>query len=213
MARGWIYALKAEAFDMDTSLLANLIFLVMTATVWLTVLALVTPGTGVLELLALAGLTGSVLGILTVPINMWALPLVLAGTVLFGLSIWRWQRGLWLALSALAFSLGSMFLFRIPGQILAVDPLLGAGTTLLTLTFFWLVVRKSLLAFRSPSSDSLSAVVGKVGEVRTALDPVGSVFVNGELWSARAELELAPGAKIIVTGREGLILVVQPAPS
>jgi membrane-bound serine protease (ClpP class) len=198
---------------MDTSLLANLIFLAMTATVWLTVMALVTPGTGVLELLALLALAGSTFGILTLPLNTWALPLILAGTVLFGMSVWRWQRGLWLALSAIAFSLGSMFLFRIPGRVLAVDPLLGIGTSLMTLFFFWLVVRKSLLAFRSPSSDSLSAVMGKVGEVRTALSPVGSVFVNGELWSARAESELAPGARIIVTGREGLILIVQPAPN
>ncbi len=198
---------------MDASLLANLIFLAMTATVWLTVMALVTPGTGVLELLALLALGLSTFGILSLPINLWALPLILAGTVLFGLSIWRWQRGLWLALSALAFSLGSMFLFRISGRVLAVDPLLGIGTTVLTLTFFWLVVRKSLLAFRSPSSDSLRDIMGKVGEVRTPLDPVGSVFVNGELWSARGETEMAPGARVIVTGREGLILVVQPAPN
>lgn len=198
---------------MDTSLLANLIFLAMTATVWLTVMALVTPGTGVLELLALLALAGSTFGILTLPLNYWAMPLILAGTVLFGMSIWRWQRGLWLALSAIAFSLGSMFLFRIPGRLLAVDPLFGIGTSLMTLAFFWLVVRKSLLAFRSPSSDTLSAVMGKVGEVRTALDPVGSVFVNGELWSARADGELAPGARIIVTGREGLILLVEPAPN
>ncbi|MGA9190108.1 MAG: NfeD family protein [Anaerolineales bacterium] len=196
---------------MDASLLANLIFLAMTATVWLTVMALITPGTGVLELLALVALGFSAFGILTLSINLWALPLLLAGTVLFGLSLWRWQRGLWLALSAIAFSVGSMFLFRIPGRILAVDPLLGAGTSLLTLIFFWLVVRKSLLAFRSPSSDSLSAVMGKVGEARTLLNPVGSVFVNGELWSARADTEIPPGTKIVVVGREGLILIVQPA--
>jgi membrane-bound serine protease (ClpP class) len=165
----------------------------------------------VLELLALVALAFSAFGILTLPINLWAMPLLLAGTVLFGLSIWRWQRGLWLALSAIAFSLGSMFLFHVPGRFLAVDPLLGAGTSLLTLIFFWLVVRKSLLAFRSPSSDSLSAVMGKVGEARTLLNPVGSVFVNGELWSARADTEIPPGTKIVVVGREGLILIVQPA--
>jgi membrane-bound serine protease (ClpP class) len=198
---------------MDTSLLANLIFLAMTATVWLTVMALVTPGTGVLEVLALSALAVSIYGLLTLPINLWALPLILAGTIMFGLSIWRWQRGVWLSLSALSFSLGVMFLFRISGQLLAVDPLLGVGTSLLTLAFFWLVVRKSLLAFRSPSSDSLSAVMGKVGDVRTTLNPVGSVFVNGELWSARAETELSPGTTIIVTGREGLTLIVQPAPN
>ncbi len=135
---------------MDASLLANLIFLAMTATVWLTVMALVTPGTGVLELLALMAFAASIFGIMMLPINLWALPLILAGTVFFGMSIWRWQRGLWLALSAVAFSVGSMFLFRVSDRVLAVDPLLGIGTSLLTLTFFWLVVRKSLLAFRLP---------------------------------------------------------------
>jgi membrane protein implicated in regulation of membrane protease activity len=48
--------------------------------------------------------------------------------------------------------------------------------------------------------------------VRTALDPVGSVYVGGELWSARSETALPVGIPVRVRGREGLVLLVDPVP-
>jgi membrane-bound serine protease (ClpP class) len=51
-----------------------------------------------------------------------------------------------------------------------------------------------------------------VGDVRSALEPVGSVYVGGELWSARSETPLAVGTTVRVRGREGLVLLVDPVP-
>jgi len=42
------------------------------------------------------------------------------------------------------------------------------------------------------------------------LDPVGSVYVGAELWSARCEVPLKAGAVVRVRGREGLVLIVEP---
>jgi membrane-bound serine protease (ClpP class) len=195
---------------MDPSLLANLIYLALMATIWLIALALVTPGTGILELLALGGLAVTVVGFLNLNVNVWALPVLAFGAIFFGMSIWRWQRGIWLALSAICLSLGSVIMFQVPDQSLSVHPVLAIGVSLLTLAYFWLTVRKSLLAYRAPRHDSLADILGKIGEVRTPLDPIGSVYVQGELWSARAEKLVPVGAKVQVTGREGLVLLVQP---
>jgi membrane-bound serine protease (ClpP class) len=56
----------------------------------------------------------------------------------------------------------------------------------------------------------LSKLLGEIGEVRTPLDPTGSVYISGELWTARAESTLDVGTKVRVCDREGLILVVEP---
>lgn len=41
-------------------------------------------------------------------------------------------------------------------------------------------------------------MVGEVGEARSALDPAGTVFVHGEIWTARSSRPIAKGAQITV---------------
>jgi membrane-bound ClpP family serine protease len=53
-------------------------------------------------------------------------------------------------------------------------------------------------------------VLDQIAEVRTELNPVGSIYALGELWTARADKPLKPGTKVRVTGREGLVLIVEP---
>jgi membrane-bound serine protease (ClpP class) len=56
-------------------------------------------------------------------------------------------------------------------------------------------------------------LVGSVGEVRAALDPVGQALVEGALWTARVpdgSGPLARGAKVRITSVEGLTLHVEP---
>ena len=55
------------------------------------------------------------------------------------------------------------------------------------------------------------AIAGAVGEVREN----GLVFVNGELWQARAVggEQLRPGERVRVESLEGLVLTVAPVGS
>ncbi len=194
---------------LESPLLINLLYLSLVAGFWLAAWAIVTPGTGVLEGLAIAVLVLAGLGMTIVPINTWAFGLLAIGIVLFLLSVWRKWTGVWLGLSALAFSLGSVFLFRPTGGGPGVHPLLAAVVSLLTVGFFWLSLSKALEAYRASLAHNLEFVLGKVGEVRTAIDPIGSVYVSGELWSATADESIPVGAAVRVTGREGLTLVVE----
>ncbi len=53
-------------------------------------------------------------------------------------------------------------------------------------------------------------MVGKIGTVRAGLNPIGTVFIHGELWKAKAvEDNIKKGVKVIVVGVEGLMLVVK----
>jgi membrane-bound serine protease (ClpP class) len=59
-----------------------------------------------------------------------------------------------------------------------------------------------------PTHD-LSGLIGQVGEARTRINDEGSVFVAGELWSARSDEPIPAGSSIRVLRREGFILVVE----
>jgi membrane-bound ClpP family serine protease len=54
-----------------------------------------------------------------------------------------------------------------------------------------------------------SLVLNQIGDVRTLLDPVGTVYVGGELWSAWADEMIPVGSEIRVKEREGLMLKVE----
>jgi membrane-bound ClpP family serine protease len=58
-------------------------------------------------------------------------------------------------------------------------------------------------------------LVGKVGEVRQDLNPVGSIYVAQEAWTAKLEGSgrAARGSLVRVVRQEGLTLIVQPLES
>ncbi|HEX9680026.1 MAG TPA: NfeD family protein [Anaerolineales bacterium] len=196
----------------DPYVLANLLYLMLVAGIWLAALALVTPGTGVIELLAVAALAGGGAGLLLLPANGWAFAALVVGVLMFGVALTGRRPAAWLLGSAVALSAGSVFLFRVePGGGPAVHPLLAGLTTAGTLGFFWLVIRKAAEAQRIGPVFNPAAVLGQVGEARTSLDPTGAVYVGGELWSARSAMPVVAGDRVRVTKVDGLILDVVPA--
>ncbi len=188
----------------------DVLYLTLMAGLWLSALAVVTPGTGVLELLAFLSLAATGFGTLLVPINAWGLLGLLVGLALFVMALRGRRSEAWLALSALALSLSSVFLFGLEGGAPAVNPVLASVVSLLTLGYFWIAVRKSIVAQRARPLHNPAAVVGLVGEARTPIDPTGSVYVGGELWTARARAAIPAGARVRVREKEGLTLTVEP---
>lgn len=195
---------------LDSPLLPNLLYLVLVAGLWLAALSIVTPGTGVYEGLTFLALGAAGLGTLAVPINGWAVLPIALGMLLFGFSVWRNRQGFWLLASAVALTVGSAFLFETEAGGPAVNLWLALFTSALTAGYFWLVVRTTMDAYQAVPTHDPSRVVGQIGEVRTAIDPIGSAYVNGELWTATAKNEIPPGSSVRVVDREGLMLVVEP---
>lgn len=193
-----------------TPLIPNFLYLVLVAGLWFTALAVVTPGTGVYETLAAVALIISGLGILVIPLNSLAfLPLGI-GAVLYGVSLWGRNRGVWLLLVAIFLSIGSAFIFEAEQGGPAVNLMLATFTSVLNIAFFWVIVRQAILAARTDPTINPSRVLGLIGEARTRIDPTGSVYVGGELWSARSDEPIKAGAEIQVVDREGLMLTVSP---
>ncbi len=195
---------------LESPLLPDLLYVVLVAGLWLAALAVVTPGTGVYELLALLALVTVGAATTVVAMNPWALLPVGLGVVAFAISIWSSRQEIWLVLSAVLLTVGSAFLFRREGGGAAVNPGLALLSTLGSAGFFWIVVRKVRMAQQAEPIFDPAHVLGLVGEARTPIDPIGTAYVDGELWTVRAEHPIPAGSGVRVISREGLILNVKP---
>ena len=70
---------------------------------------------------------------------------------------------------------------------------------------------------RSPAAVGVETIVGCKGVALGRLDPeaaapIGQVRVGGEIWRARSAVPIDPGAAVIVSAVDGLLLDVAPAP-
>jgi membrane-bound serine protease (ClpP class) len=95
-------------------------------------------------------------------------------------------------------------------QVSLTVALVVAGTMALMVG---LVVAKLVQVRRAEVVTGQEELMGEVGIVRQALDPVGLVFVHGELWRARTDGDpISPGEQVRVQGLDdALTLTVAPA--
>jgi membrane-bound serine protease (ClpP class) len=195
--------------SVDFLLDPNVAYLVLVGAALLTMMAVLNPGTGVLEIVALFLWLISGYIIFNLPINFWALGLMLLGVVLFLLSLRKIRSLIYLGLSIAAVIIGSIFLFDQPGWQPAVNPILAVIVSVFVAGFTWIVANKALEAESMRPAHDLEALVGAVGEAKTSIHDEGSVQVAGELWSAKSQQSIPEGTHIRVTGRDGFRLVVE----
>ncbi len=194
---------------MDFLLDPNIAYLILLAGVLLSLLAIVTPGTGMLEIGAFFCLAMAGYAVYNLSFNFWALIVLVLSIAPFIYAIQKPKRELWLGLSFLLLIVGSVFLFARDNGLPAVDPILALIASVLVMGFLWFAVRKSIQAAMERPKHDLGILVGQMGEARTEVNREGSVQVNGELWSARSETPIPAGSPICVVRREGFILVVE----
>jgi membrane-bound serine protease (ClpP class) len=189
----------------------NIAYLFLMVGSVLTLLAIVTPGTGILEVGALFCLALAGYAIFNLGLNLWALILLVLCLVPFVYAIRKPKREWALALSIVGLIVGSLYIFPPAGWRPQVDPLFAILGSLLSGGFIWLAVRKTVQAHLSRPAHDLSALIGQIGEAKTEVHETGSVQVAGELWTARSEKAISAGRMVRVIGREGFVLVVEPA--
>jgi membrane-bound serine protease (ClpP class) len=195
----------------DAPWLPSIFYLCLVVGLWVTAMALVSPGTGALEALALLLLGGAAVGMLTWPVNSLAfIPLVLGAAAFVVGLVRRRQAGLWLLAAGVLLSLGSIFLFEDADGGPAVAPFLAVIMSALTVLFFWVGVRRGLEAQRAVPVVAASTVVGQIGETRSPVHNEGTVYVGSELWSARSAEPIAEGRRVRVLRLDGLTVEVEP---
>ena len=188
----------------------NLAYVLLVSGTVALIFALITPGTGLLELAALTLLLAAGYAATQLAVNGWAIVAWILGVGFFGFSLRR-GRGekVWLALALLAMIVGSVFIFRTPHGGSAVSLWLAVTMSLLVGGGGWVVTRKVLEAETRPPVHDLDRLIGQVGEARTEIAPEGSVYLDGEMWTARSREPIPRGSAVKVVRREGLILYVE----
>jgi membrane-bound serine protease (ClpP class) len=195
--------------QMDFLLEPNVAYLILLGGVLLGLMAIVTPGTGLLEVGAFFCLALAGYAVYSLSFNWWALVILLLSIVPFVYAIQKPKRELYLGFSILLLVIGSVFLFAVNGWKPAVNPLVALVASGLMSVFLWVAVRKTVQAAAARPVHDLDVLVGSKGEARSKIYEEGSVHVAGEMWSARSDQAIPAGSPIRVIRREGFILVVE----
>jgi len=195
---------------MEILLNPNVVYLLLTFGLALAALALLGPGTGILEVVALLVLILAGYLITQLSFNPWALAMLLVGLLFFLLAV-RYPRQIsFLVISIIALVTGSAFLF--PSDVWwipSVNPFLALLVSGVMAVFFWYVAHKIIEARLAPPKTGPDTVMGAIGEAATDISEEGTVQVASELWSARSSVPISKGSRVRVVSRQGFVLNVE----
>ncbi|HSJ85566.1 MAG TPA: NfeD family protein [Anaerolineales bacterium] len=194
---------------MDFLLDPNVAYLFLIGGVFLAMLALASPGTGVIEIAAFFCILLAGYAVYNLSFHWWALLLLALSIVPFVYALRKPKRELFLAFAILLLILGSVFMFQRAADGNTVNPLLAIMTSAFVAGFLWVAVRKSVEAASVRPLHDPDGLVGRLGEARTKIEDEGSVFVAGELWSAKSDKAIAAGSPVRVVRRDGFVLIVE----
>jgi len=160
----------------------------------------------------------AMIGFANLPVVPAGLLLVAIGLVLLALEPAIPSHGLLTVGGVAAFVIGGSALYSQsdgfgPAVRVAAPVLITAALTAAALgaLITWTAIRTRRMT--APTGiDPVRVPSGTIGEVRRPLDPIGSIYADGEEWSARTidDRRLPRGATVRVVRTEGLTLVVEP---
>lgn len=186
----------------------NLVYLILIIGLWLSVTAAYMPGTGVFEVLAAVGVIIALVALANMPTNWWAVILIVVGVLSFLVMPFLDRRFAVLAVGGLVLqAAGSLTLFNGAAVALPLIVVVIGGA----LVYHRFALMRILNYHQTtPAMLDDQPLVGAFGHVQRALDPVGTVYVRGETWTARSDEKLDSGTEITVVDQEGLTLFVEP---
>ena len=163
--------------------------------------------------LILPGVTGGVCLLLSIysldilEANYTGILLMLLAFGLFIAEVFTATFGLLFAGGAVSLILGSLILFS--GTSLEIDPGVIATVIVFFVAIFAFIIGAIIRAHRRRVTTGREGLVGQTAVAKTALDPKGTVFIEGERWNAIVDSgRIEAGEEVIVTQVEGLKLKV-----
>lgn len=167
------------------------------------------PGFGVAGFAGVVMLPFAIFGLTVLPVVWWALGLLLLGMALYVIDTSIAGFGWVTAAAMAAFGVGSWFVF---GTDSLRNPWWVALFTTFVALSFWVIVMTTILrAQAGPEGIELEQLVGKLGLVRSVLNPEGHVYIDDALWRARLVTggKLRVSSPIRVVSVDGAVLVVE----
>jgi membrane-bound serine protease (ClpP class) len=168
---------------------------------------LIAPGV-IGAILVLLGLSA----ISVLPINWLGVALLLLAFSLFGLEVKLASHGILGAGGAVAMILGAVMLIDTPQPEMRIHWMTAVSLALPFSAITVFLLSLAVRARRNKVVTGREGMIGETGAAVTELAPEGKVFVHGEYWDAVALRPVAAGARVTVTGIDGLKLTVEPSP-
>jgi membrane-bound serine protease (ClpP class) len=196
--------------EMNILLDPNISYLILVGGFLLAFLALFAPGTGLLEIGAVIAIMFSGYFIANLPVNWWALAVLIVGVFPFLYAVRRSKNLIFLVVSIAAFIIGSVFLFKLESGVPAVNPILAAVVSVLVTGLMWIISTKGLEALQLKPYSRHDKIVNQIGIARSNVFHTGTVFIHNEEWSARSSMHIPVGTKVRVINQIGFTLEVEP---
>lgn len=169
------------------------------------------PGTTIFAGVGVVLLIGALIGLFMLPVQPWALLLLLLGLMCMGAEFFVASHGGLAVAGLVLVVIGGLNLIdqtQAPG--VQASPVAVLGTGGLLGVFVALGAVLAVRSRRQPVRVGEESLIGRVAEVRRALEPEGMVFLDGALWQAVSENgDAATGEAVRVVGRHRLRLIVE----
>lgn len=197
----------AELANIYRTLGTDVVFVVLIVGFWLTLTSIYVPGTGLLEVAAVIVLIAAGAGLVLMPTSVVGLALLLVALICLVARISFRRNNILYAVGFACHVLGSIFVFQ-PGSRPSVLIIIAAN--LLALAFYQLILQPGLLVLNRVSPLDPDVFIGADAIVEGTIDPIGTVRVDGSVWSATADELIESGRRVRVVSRKGLQLYVVP---
>jgi membrane-bound serine protease (ClpP class) len=200
---------KWEALELLVN--PNTVFLLFSLGLLLLSVELFHPGTFLPGSLGAVSLLLALFGLAQLPINVAGLLLILLAFGLLVAEAFVISHGALAAGGIVSLVFGGLLLFDTNSDAFEVSvPIVIFTAALLGGSLLWVVGKAVQTRHRAVHTGS-EELLGAQGVVRSPLDPLGHVFVQGALWRAHSDRRLEPGERVVVESVEGLTLTVSPA--
>lgn len=192
----------------------NIVFILLTIGVNAIIIELSSPGGWLAGFIGVVCVALAMYGFGVLPVNWFGLIFLATAFALFVLDIKAPTHGALTAAGVASLIIGGLVLFNSPGtpSFQRVSVPLVVAISLITAGIFFTILTFGIRALKTPPRLGLESLPGKTGIARSDIDPVGSVQLASELWTAElvpGEAPIPAGTRVEVIRAQGVHLVVK----
>jgi len=134
----------------------------------------------------------------TLPVNYAGVMLIFFAIILFLLEIKIPSYGILSIGGIISLVIGSLMLIETDIPFLQISWKVIAGAAISTTLFFMFAIGLAYKALRLKPTTGREGLVGEEGTAITAIDPLGSIEVHGEIWTVSSSERIEKGQRVMV---------------